>query len=117
MSAAASIRQVLCISWNPELARKREQIFEQAGCRVITAVGPQEAAEALREPDGADLLVIGYSVPREEKRRFMRQFRQRSEAPILSLLDHNQEKLPEATLGVPGTDYARLAEVVRHIVG
>ena len=108
------IRRVLCISWDGKLAREREQLFEDAGCLVRSAVGPQ--AEELVENEDGDLLVLGHSVPREEKRRFIRIFRRHSSAPVLSLLVPGQERLPEATLGFPGDDYRNLATIVRHIV-
>ncbi len=109
------MKRVLCISWNPKLAEERRQIFESSGCSVLSVVGP--AAEQYAASEDADLLVIGYSVPRDEKRRFMRLFRRHSEAPILSLLYPGQSPLPEATMGAVGTDHSHLARVVRDIVG
>ncbi len=108
------IRQILCISWEPELAKQREEIFGESGCHVTSVVGLEAAEKAVM--DDFDLLVLGHSVPREHKRRLMRMFRAHSEAPILSLLAPGQPPLPEATLGVPGTDPDRIRYVARHFL-
>jgi hypothetical protein len=57
-------KSVLCVSWNPSLARTREELLAQVGYRVISALGEAGAASVCRE--NADLLVLGHSV--REKR-------------------------------------------------
>ncbi len=108
------VRRILCISWNPALAREREQILAEAGCEVLSVVG-QEAAEQAVTAEW-DVLVIGHSVPRAHKQRLMRLFRRHSDAPILSLLLPGHQPLPEATLGIPGEDTNRLRQVARHVL-
>lgn len=108
-------RRILCISWNPDLAREREQILSEAGCEVVSVVGQQAAEKAMTTAD-PDALVIGHSVPREHKQRLMRAFRRHSDGPILSLLLPGQQPLAEATLGIPGNDTNRLRQVASHFL-
>ena len=58
--------------------------------------------EALAQCDrsSAHLLLLGQSVPREEKRKIVQTFRRYSNAPIISLLNVNQDKLPKWSMGL-----------------
>lgn len=73
-------------------------LLTQAGYRVISALGKEEAAS--RCQTNADLLVLGHSVPRDEKQKVIKCFREHSKAPILSLLRPSQGKLTEADFAV-----------------
>jgi DNA-binding response OmpR family regulator len=78
---------VLCVSWNPALASTRELLLSHAGFEVTSA---DEANEKCKTK--ADLLVLGHSVPREEKGSIIHCFRKYSSAPVLSLLRPGQSK-------------------------
>ncbi len=107
-------KSVLVISWHQSLAKTREMLLSTAGYRVTSAVGRAEAA--LRCGCGADLLVLGHSVPSSEKKEVIACYRQYSTGPILSLLRSNQQKLPEADFGVEAFDPAEVVQVVRKIL-
>jgi CheY-like chemotaxis protein len=109
-----SKKRVLCISWDPSLAKTREMLLHDAGYEVTSAVG-QESTAPVASQD-VDLLVLGHSVPREQKVSLVRLFRQHSQAPILSLLAHHQQPLPEANYWVQGGDPAALIAQVREIL-
>jgi hypothetical protein len=74
--------------------KTREMLLSGAGYLVTSAVGRTEAA--LLCGCGADLLVLGYSVPSPEKKEVIACYREYSTGPILSLLRSDQ---PEATWG------------------
>ncbi len=114
--SAASQRGVLCVSWLSSLASTRELVLRKAGIDVVSACGREEA-EAACQSVAAKLLVLGQSVPRDEKRRFIRMFRQACSAPVLSLLYQHQSKLPEADYGAALEDPAELVTTVREILG
>jgi len=97
----ASTQRVLCVSWEPSLAITRRMLLFQAGYQVISALGAHEARSSCK--GDADLMVLGHSVPQDEKRLLIECFRQHSTAPVLSLLRPGQRKLPEATFGVEVT--------------
>ena len=90
-------------------------LLKSAGYTVVSAMGRKEALEACRVAS-ADLLILGYSVPREEKRSIIESFRKACNAPVLSLLNHHQSKLPEADFGVEAGSPADLIQAVRSIL-
>jgi hypothetical protein len=90
-------KRVICISWHDSLASTRELLLHRLGVEVITALRDQAYAACKEE---ADLMILGHSVPRDEKRSLIHCFRDHSSAPVLSILLGGQDKLPEATYGV-----------------
>jgi hypothetical protein len=111
----AAEKRVICISWHATLAETRELLLRKAGASsVLSALYEKEARSACQEK--ADLLVLGHSVPREEKRLLIKCFRQHSSAPILSLLNWGEDKLPEATLAVQGSKPDEFIRVVKQIL-
>ena len=105
--------RVLCVSWEDSLAITRILLLRQAGYRVISAVGA-EAQSCCAE--NADLMVLGHSVPQEQKRVLIEAFRQHSAAPVLSLLRPGQRKLPEATFGVEAIGPEDFIRAVKEIL-
>jgi hypothetical protein len=89
-------------------------LLSEAGYRVTSALGRTEAALGCR--CGADLLVLGHSVPSSEKKEVIACYRKYSAGPILSLLRSDQQKLPEADFGVQASDPAEVVQVVRRIL-
>jgi hypothetical protein len=107
-------KRVICVSWNEALAKSRELLLRSLGVTVLSALYEKEARSACRED--ADLLVLGHSVPKEEKRSIIRCFRGHSSAPVLSLLRTGDTKLPEATFGVESANPEEVLSVVRQIL-
>jgi hypothetical protein len=108
--------RVICISWNPMLAETRELLLRRAGVsKVMSALYQQEAHLVCRKD--AELLILGHSVPRDEKRWLIDCFRQHSSAPVLSLLLWRQDKLPEATFGVESSTPEEVIRIVQQILG
>ncbi|SRR5579883_292402 len=95
---SAGQKRVICISWDRFLSESRELLLKHAGYEVLSAAYENGARRACKQD--ADLLILGHSVPQEEKRWIIECFRQHSNAPVLSLLAPWQQKLPEATYGV-----------------
>jgi DNA-binding response OmpR family regulator len=90
-------------------------LLTRAGYRVISALGKEEAVS--KWDAKADLLVLGHSLPRDEKQALIQWFREHSKAPILSLLKPRQDKLPGADVGVEAFSPADVVRVVRKILG
>jgi CheY-like chemotaxis protein len=107
-------KSVLVISWHQSLAKTRELLLSEAGYLVTSAVGRAEAVS--RCGCGADLLVLGHSVPSADKKEVIACYRQHSTGPILSLLRSDQQRLPEADFGVEAFDPAEVVQVVRKIL-
>src|SRR5205807_761354 len=92
----------------------REMLLRSVGVRVISALGPVQAQLKCRLQ--ADLLVLGHSVPTDEKRHIIACFRRYSTAPVLSLLRPHQEKLAEADFGIETSDPAAVVGLVYEIL-
>ena len=107
-------KRVICVSWNQALAQSRELLLRSLGVTVLSALYEREALALCRED--ADLLVLGHSVPREEKRLIIECFREHSTAPVLSLLQSGDKKLPEATFGVESAKPDEVLRLVRQIL-
>jgi CheY-like chemotaxis protein len=107
-------KSVLVVSWEPNLGSTREMLLRGAGYFVTSAVGRTQAHSQCRF--GADLLVLGHSVPPSEKKEVIACFRQYSTGSVLSLLRSHQQKLPEADFGVEAFDPADVVRVVRNIL-
>lgn len=105
---------VICVSWNEALSKSRELLLRSLGVTVVSGLYEREARSVCQED--ADLLVLGHSVPRDEKRRLIHAFRQHSNAPVLSLLRPEHDKLPEATLGVEAAKPEEVLRVVRQLL-
>ena len=108
-------KRVVCVSWIESLARTRELLLQEAGCDVMSIVG-REYAEKLDEFKQADLLVLAHSVPPAEKQRIIQLFRSKKRAPVLSLLQPHQTKLPDADFGVEAMRPADFMRAVREIL-
>jgi len=108
------VKSVLVISWHQSLAKTREMLLREAGYLVTSAVGRAEAALQCR--CGADLLILGHSVPSSEKKEVIACYRQYSTGPVLSLLRSDQQKLPDADFGVEVFDPAEVVQAVRKIL-
>lgn len=91
-------KRVICISWREDLSLTRQLLLGRLGLRVVSALGHNEGMESCRER--ADLMILGHSVPRDEKISLIDCFRKHSEAPVLSLLQPGEEKVPQANFGV-----------------
>ena len=114
-SAATDTKTILCVSWVAYLAATRKQLLTSRGYTVESAVGMNEAlAQCGRS--SAHLLLLGQSVPREEKRKIVQTFRRYSNAPIISLLNVNQDKLPEVEYGIEALDPELLVRTVHSIL-
>lgn len=95
----AGAMKVVCVSWEPELAKTRELLLRQAGYQVTTVLGQRDLSK-LHQVTSADLLILAHSVPREEKLQALTVFRRNCSAPVLSLLRPHQSPLPEVDYAV-----------------
>jgi DNA-binding response OmpR family regulator len=85
------------------------------GYSVDSALGRAEAIEHCRTAQ-ADMLVLGHSVPRDQKRDFVDLFRRSNNAPVLSVLRTDQEKLPDVDFGVEFLNPDSFVRTVRSIL-
>ena len=86
---------ILSISYDAPLLHTREWILKAEGFDVTSACGFVEAEEKCRSAS-FDLAIMGHSIERKDKIALIKEFKKRSQAPVLSLLRHGDGPLPEA---------------------
>lgn len=105
---------VFCVSWDSTLALTRAFLLTRSGYKVTSALGPEQAMELCDTK--ADLLLLGHSVPREQKQRILDRFRQFNRSTALSLLAPDQDQLPDVEYAVEYLDPGQLLRTVQSII-
>jgi CheY-like chemotaxis protein len=91
--------RILSISYDSVLLETRHMMLEQAGYEVVSAVGFAEAIEHCARD--FDLIIMGHSIPQQEKRAMLEEIhRHGCNAPLLSLLRIGEAPIPEAIRGI-----------------
>ena len=94
---------VLSISYDPDLLRTRELLLKQMGHRVASAEGYAEAIRLCKDSK-FDLIIMGHSIPHEDKRAMLRECRKSCYCPVLALLRSNEPPLEKADRSVDSSD-------------
>jgi DNA-binding NtrC family response regulator len=87
--------RILSVTYDPSLARTRELLFTGAGFRVSTYRDVAKAIAACKEIS-FDLVVLGHSIPLEERKSLVKEVRNHCATPVLALVRHGEAHLPEA---------------------
>jgi DNA-binding response OmpR family regulator len=94
---------ILQIAYYPALLEARELILEKEGYDVVSVLGNDQGI-ALARTKTFDLIVLGFSAPHPVRSAMLRWLKQHlSQTPVVALLAHEAERLPEA-------DYETLSE-------
>ena len=75
-------------------------LLEKAGFLVTPALGFTEASRICRFDPFFDLIVLGHSIPRDEKVALIEMLRSSCKAPVLSISKHNDAPFPEADFSI-----------------
>jgi DNA-binding response OmpR family regulator len=87
---------ILQIAYYSPLLHVRQQMLENAGYEVVSALGNDQAM-SLATAKNFDLIVVGFSGPRAERASMVRWVKQhRPETPVITLLARETEHFPEA---------------------
>jgi CheY-like chemotaxis protein len=93
--------RILSISYDHSLLETRHMMLQQEGYQVTSAEGLTAALEACRTVKDFDLIIMGHSIPPRDKRAILAALRQEGcDAPVLSLLRHGEDAIPEATRAI-----------------
>ena len=111
--------RIFSISYDPTLLRTREMLLEQLGHSVASAEGFAEAFAMCGDGPGSfDLMILGHSIPHEDKRAIIRHCGQTCQCPVLALTRVNEQTVPEANRSVdPADTQAFLAAVQELLAG
>jgi DNA-binding NtrC family response regulator len=93
-------KRILVISYDQALLNTRKMILEEQGFEVATAFSFTEAAKACRVHPAFNLVVLGHTIPLDDKAEMVNIFRQNSSSPILSVRRSDESLLPETEYAV-----------------
>lgn len=97
--------RVLSISYDLALLRIRELVLKQLGHDVISAEGFAHAYRAFDEENGNfDLIILGHSIPHEDKQAIITKCRRKCSSPVLALLRSNELSVDDANRSVQSDD-------------
>jgi len=96
-------KRILSVSYDQALLSTRHLLLEEAGYEVTSACSFREAVESCEKGE-FDLVMIGHSIPREDKQTLIHVTRMVSQAPILSILRPTSAPLAEADYWVKAED-------------
>ena len=109
--------RIFSISYDPTLLRTREILLQQLGHSVTSAEGFEKAFQLCDEEPGTfDLVILGHSIPHEDKRAIIRRCGQNCRCPFLALTGANEQAVPEAARSVDPSDTQAFIAAVQEIV-
>jgi CheY-like chemotaxis protein len=112
----SAMATIFSISYDERLLRSRELLLRRMGHRVISAQGFVEAVELCdKDPKVFDLVILGHSIPHEEKRAIARHCRRTRRCPVLALTLLNEPLIPEADHSIDPSDTGVFVRTVQQL--
>lgn len=109
--------RIFSVSYDSTLLRTRELLLRQLGHSVTSAEGLAQAVEVCeREPGKFDLMVLGHSIPQEDKQAIIRYCGQTCHSSVLALTLVNEPPVPEAARSVDPTDTRAFLAAVQELL-
>ena len=93
-------KRILLISYDHVLLLTQQALLEREGFEVRSAHGFAEAMEACRGDDDFDVVVMGHSMPQNDKTALVVALRTKCDAPLVSIFKPGDPAMPQA-------DYAK----------
>jgi len=81
--------RILSISYDEVLLSTRQLLLENVGHRVTSALGLGQALKLCRT-EKFDLVIIGHSIPEQDKERIIQAVREMRQTPVLVLLKFSE---------------------------
>ena len=108
--------RIFSISYDPALLRSRELLLRHMGHSVTSADGFVEAVELCeRAPEDFDLIILGHSIPYEDKRTIIKRCRRTRRCPVLALTLLNEPLVSEADHSVDPSDTGEFLGTVQQL--
>ena len=97
--------KILSISYDVSLLLTRQLLLERMGHTVHSAEGFAKAFELCDSQSGNfDLVVLGHSIPHEDKIAMVNHCKSVCKCPVLALLRHSESPVPGADKSVDVSD-------------
>ena len=108
-------KRILSISYDRALLWTRQLLLEQLGYSVVSAEGFAQAWAAAEDRNNRfDLIILGHSIPPNDKSAIVQHMRDSCDCPILALLRPYESPVAEAAVSIDAGDpNAFLTEVKR----
>ena len=87
--------RILSISYDESLLETRRMMLEREGYEVHSAFGFAKAIDMCRS-DEFDLIIMGHSIPHEDKLQILSKLRKVCKAPVLALMRQGEQPLETA---------------------
>lgn len=96
---------ILSISYDASLLLTRQMLLEQMGHTVHSAEGFAKAFEICNRDDGHfDLIVLGHSIPHDDKIAMVKHCKNACTCPVLALLRPYESPVPGADKSVDASE-------------
>jgi DNA-binding NtrC family response regulator len=110
-------KRILSISYDRALLWTRQLLLEQLGYKVISAEGFAQAWEAAEnKKDRFDLIILGHSIPPNDKKAIVAHLRDSCDCPILALLRPYEAPVSEAAVSIDAGDPSAFLNAVRKML-
>lgn len=110
-------KRILSISYDPTLLWTRQMLLQQVGYDVRSAEGFAATLRTCREEGHQfDLVVLGHSIPHEDREAIIHEISETCPAPVLALLRPNESHVKGATRSIDASDPAALLAAVEEIL-
>jgi len=106
--------RILSISYDEALLHTRELLLSREGFEVESAVGFSAALDACKKRD-FDLVIMGHSIPLQDKVALIKQFRAICSTPILALRRPNESPLKTADYDLDSSEPRRFLNYVKEV--
>jgi CheY-like chemotaxis protein len=107
---------ILSVSYDPTLLTTRELLLQQMGHTVTSAEGFARAFAACETGSKFDLLILGHSIPPDDKLEIVAKVKGICNCPVLALLRPNESPLPNAERSIDSSETKAFMDAVREIV-
>lgn len=106
---------IVSVSYDETLLRTRHLMLEQGGHTVVSAIGFNEAMMACKRT--ADLLIIGHSIPKQDKLDIIVSFRTANpKGLVVALTRAGEARLKEVDAYINPGDPEELLRAIRYIL-
>jgi CheY-like chemotaxis protein len=107
---------ILSVSYDPTLLTTRELLLQQMGHTVTSVEGFARAFAACESGTKFDLLILGHSIPHDDKAAIIAKAKKTCNCPLLALLRPNESPLPAAERSIDPSEPRAFMEAVREMV-
>lgn len=114
--AAPRPAKILSVTYDVSLATTREMLFSRVGFQVSSVLSVAQAVQ-LCEAQEFELVVVGHSIPLEQRKWLLKEVRGHCATPVLALRRAGEPPLPDADYTFDSTESpALLLETVINIL-